>query len=209
MRGIFLIILISISSNLNSTELQRYDNEINAFNPNYSLINEGLFRATNEIRVENNLPEFEKDPLLQKVAESHAYQMIYRNFYDHQNPYDSKQKKLPDRVEYVSGHKNEYYSLAENIANYDILDTETMFCIKKLPNGSFYYYNCTTKQRMPLLTYKGLARLVVKGWMKSPGHRANLLNKKYKYLGTAARLSNNPYTTAAPPFARLVQDFGG
>ena len=167
-----------------------------------------MFRAANEVRVQYNLPEFEKDTLLQKVAETHAYEMIFRNFYNHQNPYDARQRMLSDRIEYISGHKNEYNNLAENIANYDILASQSRYCEKKISDGSYYYFDCQSRQRMPLLTYKDLARLVVKGWMESPGHRANLLNKKYKYLGTACRLSNSPYSTPAPPFARLVQNFG-
>jgi uncharacterized protein YkwD len=123
-----------ISFNLNSAEFQRFDTEINAYNPNYILLNEGLFRAANEVRVQNNLPEFEKDPLLQKVAETHAYEMIFRDFYNHQNPYDARQRMLPDRVEYVSGRKNEYHNLAENIAHYDILNSQSKYCVKKNSN---------------------------------------------------------------------------
>jgi uncharacterized protein YkwD len=203
-----IFIFMFLCFKLNSIEIQRYDNEINAYNPNYLLLNEGLFRAANEIRVQYNLPEFEKDPLLQKAAEKHAYEMIFRDFYNHQNPYDARQRQLPDRVEYVSGHKNEYTDLAENIAHYDLLAAETMFCVKRQSDGTYYFYNCKTRQRMPLLTYKDLARTVLKGWMESPGHRVNLLNRRYRYLGTAARLSKRPFSTNSPPFARLVQDFG-
>lgn len=193
----------------NSVGLQRYDAEIDPFNPNYLLLNEGLFRAANEIREQNNLPLFLKNSQLQKTAESHAYLMISQNFYSHKNPNDSKLRNLVDRVKYTGNGKMDFNSLAENIANYDILSTESMFCLKKGSNGLYTYYDCKTKKRIPLYTYKDLARSVMQGWMRSPSHRENLLDRNYKYLGTAARLSENPYSTQNPPFARIVQNFGG
>jgi len=33
-------------------------------------------------------------------------------------------------------------------------------------------------------------RSVVRAWMKSPGHRANILNRRYRLLGMAARRGN-------------------
>lgn len=209
-RALFnLIILIFCSFRTNSVEIQRYDAEIDAFNPNYALLNEGLFRAANEIRAQYNLPLFIKNSQLQKTAESHAYLMISQNFYSHKNPNDSKLRNLVDRVKYTGNGKMSFNSLAENIAHYDILATESMFCLKKGSNGLYIYYDCKTKKRVPVYTYKELAIEVIKGWMKSPSHRENLLDVNYKYLGTAARLSENPYSSQNLPFARIVQNFGG
>jgi uncharacterized protein YkwD len=205
----FFLFLIFGCLKTHSFEIQRYDNEIDPFNPNYKLLNEGLFRAANEIREQYNLQHFQKNDLLQKTAESHAYQMITTNFYGHKNPNNSKFKSLTDRVKYTAGGKFYFNYLAENIANYDILATESMFCLKRLPNGNYFYFNCNSKKRIPILTYKALAKLVIDGWMKSPSHRENLLDPNYKYLGTAAQLSENPYKSQNPPFARLVQNFGG
>jgi uncharacterized protein YkwD len=188
---------------------QRFDNEIDPFNPNYKLLNEGLFKAANEIREQYNLPLFQKNDLLQKTAEMHAFEMINTNFYSHKNPHNSKLRNLSDRVKYIAGGKFDFTYLGENIANYDILATESMFCLKKLNNGNYFYFDCKTRQRMPIHTYKDLARMVVSDWMRSTSHRENMLDPHYKYLGTAAQLSENPYKTAKPPFARLVQNFGG
>lgn len=205
----FLIFLLFANFKTTSIEYQRYDSEIDPFNPNYLLLNEGLFRAANEIRLEYDLPLFQKNDLLQKTAESHAYQMISTNFYGHKNPNNSQFRSLTDRVRYTAGGKFYFNYLGENIANYDILATESMFCLKKSQNGNYFYFNCHSKKRIPILTYKALAKTVVAGWLKSPSHRENLLNPNYKYLGTAAQLSENPYKTQNPPFARLVQNFGG
>ena len=48
---------------------------------------------------------------------------------------------------------------------------------------------------------KKLAKDLVNGWMKSPGHRANILNAQLRYIGIGvAESGNNIYAT---------QDFGG
>ncbi len=209
MRIQFLVLIVFLIFKSISIFPQRFDNEIDPYNPNYTLLNEGLFRAANEIREQFNLPLFLRNDLLQKTAESHAFQMISENFYSHKNPNDPNLRNLSDRVRFTAGGKFYFNYLAENIANYDILATESMFCLKKLNNGKYYYFDCKSRKRIPILTYKDLARMVVRDWMRSPSHRENMLDSNYKYLGTAARLSENPYQTAKPPFARLVQNFGG
>ena len=48
---------------------------------------------------------------------------------------------------------------------------------------------------------KRLARARVDGWMKSPGHRANIMNRDYRYIGVGvARSGGDVYAT---------QNFGG
>jgi uncharacterized protein YkwD len=39
----------------------------------------------------------------------------------------------------------------------------------------------------PAFTYGTYAAFLVEKWMNSPGHRANLLNPEFTYLGCAAR----------------------
>ncbi len=208
MFSLILFILFRFSNAHLGLDLQRFDEEIDANNPNYELLNEGLFRAANEMRVQYGLEPFRKNSLLQKVAESHAQEMIDKNFYNHRNPYVPALYSVVDRVNFYSANHNSFSYIAENIAHYDIFDEQT-YCVKKQQNGKYYFFNCRSRQRMPIMTYKGLARSVLKGWMESEGHRENLLNPNYIYLGTAARLSKNPYDTKNPPFARLVENFGG
>jgi uncharacterized protein YkwD len=203
-----LINFAFIGPNKSKIFSQRYDEEINTLNPNYALLNAGLFRAANEVRAAYNLPLFELDPNLQKVAEAHAKAMIDDNFYSHTNPNSAHLETLSDRVAYQTGQKYNYYSIGENIASYDILATEGRYCVQKSNNGRFFFFDCYAKKRIPIYTYKQLAVAVLKGWLGSPSHRENLLDPKYIYFGTAARLSKNAYLSAKPPFARIVQNFG-
>ncbi len=156
-----------------------------------------------------NLPELQYNSLLQNVAESHAKAMIEQNFYAHKNPNNQLFSTVMDRVNYFSNSNHGFKYIGENIASYDILAVESFFCVKKLNNNRYFYYNCQSKTRIPIYTYKQLAVSVVNGWLNSPSHRENLLDPNYKYLGTAARLSKNPYLSSKAPFARIVQNFGG
>ena len=49
--------------------------------------------------------------------------------------------------------------------------------------------------------HKKLARDLVDGWMKSPGHRANILNGQLRYIGVGIAQSGS--------YAYVTQDFGG
>jgi len=44
--------------------------------------------------------------------------------------------------------------------------------------------------------------VVRQGWMKSAGHRANILNRKFRLMGLAARKGANGYWYAAQVFGR-------
>ena len=62
-----LFIIIVSGLQLQSFNIQRFDNEIDPNNPNYYLLNEGLFRAANEARVQYGLKPFLHHDILQKV----------------------------------------------------------------------------------------------------------------------------------------------
>ncbi len=187
---------------------QRYDEEINAFKPNIAMLNEAIFRASNEVRYEYGLPLFEKDPLLQKVAVSHAEAMIEQNFYGHNNPYDNRMETLLDRVNYFDNNQMHFQKISENIAQFDLLSKDGKYCLRKQNNGYYYYFDCQTRKRIPLFTYRDFAYAVVGAWMQSEGHRTNLLDPNTTLFGAAVQLSKQPYRYAKPPFARIVQNFG-
>ena len=48
---------------------------------------------------------------------------------------------------------------------------------------------------------KKLAKDLVDGWMKSPGHRANILNAQLRYIGVGVAHSDN--------YIYATQNFGG
>ena len=48
----------------------------------------------------------------------------------------------------------------------------------------------------------GTGRQVVRAWMRSEGHRHNILNSRYRQLGMAARRGDSGYVYAAQVFGR-------
>jgi uncharacterized protein YkwD len=50
-------------------------------------------------------------------------------------------------------------------------------------------------------SYLLLAKELVDIWMKSPGHRANILNAEFNYLGCGAFFDKNNYVYATQAFA--------
>jgi uncharacterized protein YkwD len=187
---------------------QRYNQPIDPFQPNYEMLNESIFRATNEVRAAYGLRLFEKDSILQSAAQYHANAMIKYDFYGHKNPFNATMSGLFDRVLYFSGSQVKFGKFSENIAQIDLIATDGKYCIKKQNNGYYRYYNCTTGQTIPLFTYKELAITIVGMWMSSPGHRKNILDAQCSLMGASVGLSPTAYRSAKPPFVRVVQNFG-
>ena len=67
-----------------------------------------------------------------------------------------------------------------------------------------FYYIYDFNDENP--TYWSLASLLVEGWMNSSGHRRNILNPEYKYLGCGAWPYNNPEWPTYKWF-KSTQDF--
>jgi uncharacterized protein YkwD len=54
-------------------------------------------------------------------------------------------------------------------------------------HGVDAFYRLDTNRPVELQTYAGFATEVVASWMKSPGHRANIVDPRLLSLGCAAR----------------------
>ncbi len=53
-------------------------------------------------------------------------------------------------------------------------------------------------------TYRSFAALLVAGWMNSPGHRANILERDFQLSGVATRLGRSPRTGTLLAYAVQV-----
>lgn len=180
---------------------------IDVKNPDNALLDATLFHATNEQRIKYKIPPFSYNSSLYKATLGHSEDMIEQNFYNHINPLTNK--KLQDRI---LGFTIEFKRMAENIAQYDLIDTgnNSNYCfMNPTNNNDFIYRDCQTKQPLLMMTYAKFARNVVAGWMNSPHHRENILDVRYKVMACSARVSKNPFRTKNSPFARITQDFGG
>jgi len=155
---------------------------INVQQINMALLHAAIFYETNRRRALHHLPVFKHSTALEKAAHDHSRDMVQRNFFSHKNPAKGK-KTVKDRLRRV-GITNVY--MAENIAYLSVLDRNPDRALyTPEQNGGYFSY---TWKGEPLRnhTYLSLAKAVVDQWMHSKGHRENILNSHYVYLGCGA-----------------------
>lgn len=175
-------------------------------NPDYELLDAAIFQVTNQVRQQEGKRTLLYLPQLHRAATFHAQAMIDLEFYDHYNLRQLSYRTPDKRITAFGGYFN--YT-AENIAQYDVINTDMEYCPFREGKNLFKYLNCDTHQPYRAYTYLAYAKAVVTGWLHSPPHRKSLLSENFQYVGCAARFSKNPYQQKKVPFGRLVQNFGG
>lgn len=212
MRLFFLLITFSLTTyaqNYYQTSWKEFANSpaanqiINVQSPDYQLLNAAIFHATNEVREKHRLPVFQYSEPLFKSSDAHVQVMMKSGKLSHFGKNGSKPH------ERIMAYSKEFMAYAENLAQYPLLDSPNSFCLEKKQNGEFVYFECKTRKPYLVYTYWNFARLAVNGWMGSEGHRRNILDKDMQNLGCAAKVSDNPFKSKIPPYAMLVQNFGG
>jgi uncharacterized protein YkwD len=176
---------------------------INAYSPDYQLLNAAIFHATNEMREQHRLPVFQYSEPLFKASDSHAQTIMKSGKLSH---FGTNGSKPHERIMVFS---KDFMGYAENLAQYPLLDSPNSFCLEKNSKGDFVYFDCKTKKPYQIYTYWSYARLAVAGWMGSEGHRRNILDREMQFLACAVKVSANPFKSQNPPYAMLVQNFGG
>jgi uncharacterized protein YkwD len=126
-----------------------------------------IFALTNEARRRHGLPALIQDSTLQATARQHCDDMIKRHYFSHTSP---DGQNLQDRL------KHEEPAMIRNM----VRAGENIYMSSKLD-----YSETPT-----------IARLIVDGWMTSPGHRANILNDKYTHLGVGVSVGGKEIMAA-------------
>lgn len=148
------------------------------------LLNAAVFWCTNIERRKHNLKQFQFHGKLRQTAALHSEQMKIHNFFDHENAFDARYATLTDRLE----------SVADNSFKGFMRWGENIYEIGKEP---FPYSYCE------------LAKTVVDGWMNSPGHRANILNPDFEYLGCGCAKYEQKENGYSMLCFKFTQNFGG
>lgn len=169
---------------------------------NYPLLNAAVFYETNRWRTYKGRQALKHSPALEKAAQGHSKDMVKYNFYSHSSRLRSK-RTLKKRLAKVGIH-NAY--IAENIARVFGIEYKSGYPIY-MPhqNGGYFSYRLKGKP-IKNHTYIGLAKGVVRAWMNSPGHRENILNSKYKYMGAGCKHYRDASFDCIDKF-RMVQNF--
>lgn len=172
---------------------------INAKHFDPELLEAAIFYATNEVRIKKSKAVFIFDSLLAKSSNGHSQAMLQDDFFDHENKNNLELKTLKNRLDKVGGN---FRGFAENIA---------LFGIYKLGKKGTYFVNGkgvkvdSKGKALKIKTYKELGQEVLKSWMKSRGHRVNIL-AKYKYLGCG--VSEIKFGEDNFPEIYITQNFG-
>lgn len=193
----------TLSSFLRLSELRvRMDFDFN----NYELLDAAIFWFTNQERGKHGLSPLAFHPKLRQMARLHSSQMSKHHFFSHDNLYETQYKTLSNRLDSVKDQCFDgFMTFGENIALIATLEGSDSFYVRTT-GGKHHFYD-KNDHELIFLDCAEYAHLVVEGWMNSPGHRANILNTSFEYLGCGCELLLKKNDSI--PYFNLTQNFGG
>lgn len=146
-----------------------------------TLMAQAIFQEANQVRARLGLPAFRPLPKLNDAADLEAAVGRVYQPPSHNNPFPMIGTPMA-RVQYV-GLVPGY--VAENIALLPVQNTDRAVAIAR--DGKTRFVRPDSGEPVPAMTYREFATLVLDLWMKSPGHRANLVNPLLRHLGCSAQ----------------------
>ena len=183
--------------------------DVNPDTTDTALLDKAVLVMTNRERVRHGLKPFSFHPKLREMATCHSEQMRLHRFCGHENPAEGRYRTLGDRLEAVKdSHFAGFRCIGENIAQYPALKSGPTFFVVYDARGQPH---CRDQDGKPLRPYTCLeyAEAVVKGWMDSPGHRANILNPDFEYIGCGCAGFARTDEGLSRNYFNLTQNFGG
>jgi uncharacterized protein YkwD len=139
-------------------------------------LEKAIHALINRERERNGLAPLAWDDALADIARKHSQDMAKRNYFDHYSPEgrDYFYRYLQEGYQCAVREGRIIHQGAENIALNHLYDSFTTI------NGDAYYdWNSQDK----------LAESTVQGWMKSPGHRKNILTPYFRKEGIGVVIS--------------------
>lgn len=140
---------------------------------NITEVERWVWRYTNAKRAQRGLDNVSYAPRIASVARDHSENMATHGYIGHTKPNGETGE---ERYQGVCDYSGSGYTFGENVANayYD---------------RSFVAWG--TDESVYLATEKEVARYLVNGWMRSEGHRKNILNEKWTELGVGVAASGD------------------
>lgn len=171
-----------------------------------SLLEEAFFHAINQVR-----QKYKKKPLyyslpLSEVAQYYSEEQAKLNFFGHNHPYNSEMSTPHKRITQMAGKMN--YT-GENLAEYppfQVKKKQGFYYIEEGPDGSITWLD---RNKRPLMThtYFSFAAYITDEWMRSKGHRKNLLNDHYELVGMGFAVPRQRFSKELPMIV-ITQNFG-
>jgi uncharacterized protein YkwD len=165
------------------TDTIELSGDIDADSIDFDLLEWAIFKETNVQRERLGLEPFKFEPKLRLAALGHSSEMIELGYFEHESPV-SENRTVTQRVE-QAGIKNGMSG--ENLAKHPVSrKLEVIFTDSNAEVKANRYKWRNTGSHY---TYDGFARELVSRWMQSPGHRNNITNRYYKYVGVGAAVT--------------------
>ncbi len=155
-----------------------YDRQINSGAIDQNLFNRAVLYYTNNIRCRRGLPLFESTRDVIGAANTHARNMTRTRTYSHEvNVAGARTLRQRMRAE-----TRNFRAAGENIAK------NFVYVLNGRPyipadNCAFRYLS--TRQPVPVHTYRSLAQELVNSWEASQAHLVNIINRRYTRMGAA------------------------
>ena len=154
------------------------------------LLAAAIFEETNQQRADLHLPAFAPDESASHAARLHARWMAGTHVLSHDEP--SGRGTPVTSLDRLVRQGLRPHAAAENIA-YNLLPdiTPGKPFYTHLVNGQpVYSYQPDGHPSLRAHTYDDFARAIVAQWMRSPLHRANIVNPEYRFLGVGVALAH-------------------
>ena len=145
-------------------------------------IEEWIIRFTNEERAKASLRPFDHDPAISDVARKHSKQMVLhglRHTILGKGPTDRALAAGYDCRAY-HGDGSYSYGLSENVTEHPR--------VRHWTGTSSGWSGSKWRPTVYYADAKEAARGLVQGWMNSPGHRANILDRDSRRIGVGVAL---------------------
>lgn len=152
-----------------------------------ALLDSAILYLTNVERCRAGLSPLAPDSNLSRAALGHSRDMVEYAFFSHASPVPGKF----DLLDRLRGANVQFRTAAENIATAKRLEIGAGRPIYKLSGDSCAYGLTPRGNRVPIRTYGSLANNLVGRWMRSAGHRKNIMNPDFSRHGSAGIIDPN------------------
>jgi uncharacterized protein YkwD len=160
-------------------EIEMLNSRIDFDKINYQLLHAAIFYETNRERENNGFQLLKFHQSLEASAFDHAKDMKTYDFFSHTSVVQGKES-VGERINQAGFT---WSWCGENIAiSFGISYEAGRGVYTPDQNDGYFSYNYKGDP-IPPHTYISFAKSIVNQWMNSPGHRANILNPNFEYLG--------------------------
>ena len=167
------------------------------------MLSKAIAEQTNYYRCAHGLRPLSFDPNLKIAAEIHAGNMAHLNTLGHVLPV-SGYRNMAQRFRAANVQVSRIR--AENVGTeYRLAFGTGAFLVKDAKLCSFTYR--ASRKPIPRHSYGSLAQSIVKRWWDSYGHRRNILDRRVKRIGAAAKFVNGGDAPCGTYY--LAQNFAG